>query len=712
MANASRHGVFLCQGGQGGQESLDFKRLRWTAEARGVPVFEVTQACAQEGAAAVARLAGQWGMESFILGACPLAGQGAPLAGELWRAGLQPGMVQHLDLCQKALGQAGQCQVLEGGALALEQALVAQAAQPRLESRVVEIARRVLVLGSGLLALKATHGLLADGHQVLLLTPGRRLAPPEPLWGPEARLEATALARELEASERLEVVPRGELLRLAGTAGGFTATVLDRQRRRWSRRVGAVVVSQGPPLALNHGGTGLVPGPRVISLADLILWLSSPEHFRKKLPQAGSPRVGLAVGLGQEASPLSLRAACLAARGLVSDLGAEVTLLTGQAKMAAPDLEELSQEVRGLGVVFVKFSQAAVQASPRPDGLDLGYFEEILRRRVSQELDLLAVDEAPAPDRAWRNLARVLGLAVAGDGSLQPDQVNALPTASGRAGVFLLGPASGAWDLPAALDQVGQALAGVARLLGQGQARVEEGRVRIDRRRCAICLTCVRVCPRQAMGRADRRPAANPLACTACGTCASECPMEAIQIAGQDDQRYTAEISAAVSKSPSGLLAPQEQELLVFACANSAGPALAAARLAGQPWPPGLRLVRVPCAGKVDAAYVLWAFQQGLDGVMVLGCYEDACHSLTGSTWAAYRSGHLSRLLAEAGCDPRRLLSAGVAPAMHARVMDLVEQARRQVEELGPNPLKTQARVRDFLSRFTVRIDETYAIAG
>lgn len=712
MASPSSYGVFLCQGGHGGQESLDFKRLRWTAEAQGVPVFEVTQACAQEGAAAVARLAGERGLDSLILGACPLAGPGGPLAGELWRAGLDPEMVQHLDLCQKALGQAGQCQVIDGGPLVLGQALVAQAARPQPQTREMEVSRRVLVLGGGLLALKTARGLLQNGYNVLLITPGRRLAPPEPLWGLEARLEATALARDLEASERVEVVPRGEVLRLAGSAGDFRVTVLDRQRRRWIRRVGAVVVSQGPPTRLNCGETGLEPGPRVVSLSELLIWLSSPEHFRKKVPVEGPPRVGLLLGLGREASPLGLRAACLAGRELVRELGAQVTLFTGQAKMAAPDLEELSQEVRGQGVVFVKFDRQRPQASPRPDGVGLSYHEEILDRELSQALDLVAVDEAPDPGADWLALARVLGLKVAADGSLQPDQVNALSVGSGRAGVFLLGPASGAWDLPVALDQVGQALAGVRRLLGQGRVRVEEGRVRVDRRRCAICLTCVRVCPQQAMGRTDRRPAANPLACTACGTCASECPMEAIQIAGQDDRRFKAEISAAVSKSPSGLPAPLESELLVFACANSAGPALAAARLGGRPWPPGVRLVRVPCAGKVDPAYVLGAFQQGLDGVLILGCHQDACYSLTGSTWAGYRAGHLRGLLAEAGCDPRRLISAGVAPNMHAQVMETVEQARRRVEELGPNPLKTQARIRDFLSRFTVRVDETYAIAG
>lgn len=712
MASPSRFAVFLCQGGHHGEQSLEFKRLRWTAEAGGAPVFEITQACGQEGAAAVARVAREAGLSSFILGACPLAGQGGPLAGELALAGLDPAMVQHLDLCQKPLGQAGECLVPSGGCLALGQALVAQEAQPPAESLELAVERRVLVLGGGLLALRLAKGLLTAGHPVLMLTPGRRLAPPEPLLGTAANLEAQALAKELEAHAELEVVPRGRLLMLSGSAGDFTVSLFDHQRRRLHRRVGAVVVSQGPPLALNSGDTGLEPGPRVVSLAELASWLDSPEHFRKKVPVEGQARVGLALGLGRQAWPLSLRAACLAGQTLLGELGAQVTLFTGQAKMAAPDLEELTQQARGQGLAFVKFTDSRPRASLLEEAVGLTYQEEILGREFCQPLDLVAVDQAPAPDQPWLDLARALGLEVATDGGLQPDQVNALPTASQRAGVLLVGPASGVWDLAGGLDQVGQALLALRGLLGQGLVSVPAGRVRVDRRRCTICLTCVRVCPQQAMGRVERRPVANPLACTACGTCASECPMEAIQILGQDDQRYRREIQAAVTKSPSGIMPDQEQELLVFACANSAGRALAAARLRGHTWPEGVRLVQVPCAGKVDPAYVLQAFQEGLDGVLILGCFQDACYSLTGSTWAGYRSEHLARLLKEAGCDPRRLISAGVAPNMQAQVMAMLAEAQERVRQLGPNPLKIEARVREFLGRFTVRIDETYAITG
>lgn len=704
--------VFICQGGQGGSPSLEHKRLRWCAEAQGVPVWEVSQACAQDGAATLARLALRQGVESFILAACPLAGRGGPLAQQLAAAGLDPQALLHLDVCQGPPQEGRPCPVREGAVQALAQALISQEALAQAAAQVREVSRRVMVLGDGLLALGLTRELLWAGYPVLLLTPGRRLAPPEPLLGPEAARQAAALAWELEETSGLEVVPGGRLLALAGQAGDFSVSLLDRQGQRLKRRVGAVAVSQGPPLALNLGASGLEPGPRVISLAELAGWLDSPEHFRRALPGRERPAVGLMLGLGRQASPLGLRAACRLGLALMEEHGAQVTLYTRQAKVAAPDLEALSQAARARGMLMVKFSQGVPRASQRDDGLEVAYHEEILDLEVIQRLDLLAVDQTPAPDQAWRGLARVLGLGVGRDGSLQPDLVGALPTASGRAGVFLLGPAARAWDLTAGQDQASQVLLAVRELLARGKVSAPAGRVRVDRRLCALCLTCVRVCPVGAMGQDERRPQANPLACTACGTCAAECPMDAIQIIGCDDATSLRQVGAALAKSPSGLWTEQETELLVFACANSAGRALEAARLEGQPWPKGARLVQVPCAGRLDVAHVLKAFQEGLDGVLVLGCHTDACYNLGGGNWAGYRLEHLADLLIQAGCDPRRLKRAGVAAAMPGQVMEIIAQARQSLEELGPNPLKTGARVREFLGRFTVQMDETYAIAG
>jgi coenzyme F420-reducing hydrogenase delta subunit/Pyruvate/2-oxoacid:ferredoxin oxidoreductase delta subunit len=273
-----------------------------------------------------------------------------------------------------------------------------------------------------------------------------------------------------------------------------------------------------------------------------------------------------------------------------------------------------------------------------------------------------------------------------------------------------VGPARGDSDLTAWRDEAAQAAWAIAGLLSQGEARAPANLVKVDRSRCALCLTCVRVCPRGAMSKRGRRPFSNPLVCTACGTCAAECPMDAIQLLGQEDDRYQAQIKAAVTPGWELDRGP-ESELMVFLCAKSAGAALAAARLEGLPLPANARFVEVPCAGRLDPALVMEAFGQGFDGVLVIACHVDACYSLEGNAWAEMRVEHLQRLMKEAGFHhPRRLVMGRVQATQTHRLAALVTEAAQGLEELAGMRLRGRAQVQRILGRFTVETDESYTL--
>ena len=232
----------------------------------------------------------------------------------------------------------------------------------------------------------------------------------------------------------------------------------------------------------------------------------------------------------------------------------------------------------------------------------------------------------------------------------------------------------------------------------------------MDRRKCALCLTCVRVCPSGAMGRNERRPEPNPLTCTVCGTCAAECPMDAIQLVNLEDARMNRMIEAGLKDSDMWPSQPVDPEILVLACANSAMRSMQKARMEGLPMPPGLRIVEVPCAGKIDPEMVLRAFRAGYDLVQVISCHPEACYSVDGNTWAGYRETHLRSLLDEAGLDNQRLVWSSAAPNMARAAHDVLSNAAALAVELGPNPLKGAARSRDLLSKFTLKMDDTFTL--
>ncbi|MGD0091098.1 MAG: hydrogenase iron-sulfur subunit [Planctomycetota bacterium] len=131
-----------------------------------------------------------------------------------------------------------------------------------------------------------------------------------------------------------------------------------------------------------------------------------------------------------------------------------------------------------------------------------------------------------------------------------------------------------------------------------------------------------------------------------------------------------------------------EYKIIAFCCNFCA---YAAADLAGarrMQYPTEVRIVHVPCTGKLEMDAVLAAFERGIDGVLVAGCLEGGCHYLEGNLRAKRRLEALRGLLDEIGLGRDRLrmvnLSAAMAPTFVERVQEMAATVRR----LGPNPLR------------------------
>ena len=95
-----------------------------------------------------------------------------------------------------------------------------------------------------------------------------------------------------------------------------------------------------------------------------------------------------------------------------------------------------------------------------------------------------------------------------------------------------------------------------------------------------------------------------------------------------------------------------QPEIIVFACHYCA---YAAADLAGSmrlQYPPTIRIIKLPCTGKLEVIHVLKALEAGADGVYAAGCMEGECHYLKGNLWARRRIDYVKRLLEEMGFEP------------------------------------------------------------
>ena len=127
-----------------------------------------------------------------------------------------------------------------------------------------------------------------------------------------------------------------------------------------------------------------------------------------------------------------------------------------------------------------------------------------------------------------------------------------------------------------------------------------------------------------------------------------------------------------------------EPKIVAFCCDFCA---FAAADLAGAmrlQYSPNVRIVRLPCTGKVDAIHLMKAFEDGADAVFVAGCLEGQCHYLEGNLRAKKRVAYVKKLLAEVQIDPERTEMFNLSSAMGGRFAEIVEEMTQRVKKLGP----------------------------
>jgi F420-non-reducing hydrogenase iron-sulfur subunit len=105
-------------------------------------------------------------------------------------------------------------------------------------------------------------------------------------------------------------------------------------------------------------------------------------------------------------------------------------------------------------------------------------------------------------------------------------------------------------------------------------------------------------------------------------------------------------------------------------------------------YPGTIRIVRVPCTGKVDILHILRSFEKGADGVYVVGCMEGDCRYNRGNLRARKRVQEARRILDLIGIGGERVqmfnLSSGEGPRFAALAVEMNEK----IKELGPNPIK------------------------
>ena len=202
-------------------------------------------------------------------------------------------------------------------------------------------------------------------------------------------------------------------------------------------------------------------------------------------------------------------------------------------------------------------------------------------------------------------------------------------------------------------------------------------KVKVDKDLCIACGTCVAYCPYHAPKLESVGGISFDLdACRGCGLCVALCPAFALDLENWERDRI-------LNLIPQLLAEMKPPKILVFRCQWAVYPPL------NGDMSPNLGTIELPCAGRVEALYVLEALQKGADGVMVVACSEDDCKQERVSAKAEHVVAQIKARLDQIGLGDRINFSS-VSPRYPGQVEEKVREFREKIGAAGGKKGKTK----------------------
>jgi heterodisulfide reductase subunit A len=362
----------------------------------------------------------------------------------------------------------------------------------------------------------------------------------------------------------------------------------------------------------------------------------------------------------------------------------DITICYIDIRTTGREHEYYYERAREMGVKFVKGRPSEIIHDPATNTLVVEVEDELLRRLLELEADLVVLATAMVPSEDAKELAQILGIELDQDGFFKEYNAKLRPTETKRRGIFICGGAVFPKDAPTTSLHAHSAAVKAAKFLMSGKITKALKVAVVNQEYCGNCQFCPVMCPYGAITlepKGDGHFAAkvSELLCEGCGVCVSTCPVGAIELRHLRPSQISAQIKALLSVN--GTSKPL---VLAFSCSECGHAAVDSSGIAMMSYPASVRVLRVPCAGVIQVQHILEAFKAGAQGVMIVGCKPDGCHYEVGSQKAKQKVEMAKTLLKAYGIEPERLEMFNLVFIEGDKFAEAAKAMTEHVEKLGP----------------------------
>ena len=561
----------------------------------------------------------------------------------------------------------------------------------------LDITPSALVIGGGIAGITVARSLATQGFQVYLVDKeaelGGMLKHLHTLQ-PTGR-EASQVLREaiiaVKSNHNIHLHMSTSIHEVSGFIGNFDVTLQTKNSDQPEHiKVGTIIVATGAEEFKPVGMYGYKENQNVITQLELEQLLR-----KRELKKPGKVVMIQCVGAREKTgrtycSRICCQVAINNALHLKKlDPSIEVTILFRDMQTYGEN-EHLYKEAMENSVNFIRYdlNKPPKVTSGRDRDLIVTVYDTCLGAEIELESDLIVLSAPLIQHEDGRRLSSILKVPLGADGFFFEVHPKLRPVDFASEGIYVCGTAHGPKNI---VESLAQAYAAASKAsIPMAAKKIKSGAVKasVDQEICVNCDACVVSCVFNAIEASPfGLPKIIEANCKGCGVCASECSMGAMQLKQFKDDQIIAAIDALFKYEKCieqvGSFKPV---ILCFACQWCS---YAAADLAGVSriqYPPNVRVLRVPCSGRVDVLHVLRAFQSGADGVIITGCLIGDCHYIDGNVKAKDRVDVMKKCLGSLGIDPRRLEIGFASSSEGQKFAAMITGFVDVIKQLGPNP--------------------------